>query len=202
MVFTLGFKQLVFLLFLAVILMAGLGLGAFLMGQQNALKLANQATKPSQTVLAGEPTSIPGTVMATLPCAMTATPKQKETEEIIFTDAQATELAQQQAEQVDTAIPFEISSLFFTPGQVNLTGVVNYSVYSGEFNLTGMPYVENGQLRVKVISLTIVGQSLPGETYEVVEQELDAMFKRIFVDYDIQSVDVEEGQLRLTVIPW
>jgi hypothetical protein len=179
---TFGFKQIVFLLFLAVLLIAGLGLGAFLLGQQNALRLANQVGGPSPTGYTVQATPLAGGVQATLPRAMTATPKPVQTEEIIYTDAQATALAQQQAGQVDTTIPFEIRSLFFTPGKVNLSGSVTYASYSGEINLTGTPYVESGRLKIKVDSVTIAGQSLPGANYADIETELNAMFKRYFAD--------------------
>jgi hypothetical protein len=197
-----GLKQVIFLLFLAVLLVAGLGLGAFLLGQQNALRLVNRTAQPPVASAQAQIVVTDPAVQPTLPRAMTATPRPTATQEIVITDAQATELAQQQASQANLGIPIQIGSVFFTPGKANLTGTVDYLGYSGDFLITGTPYVDAGRLRVKVDSFTIGGQSLPGVVYADLEKEINGLFDQIFTGYEIQSISVEAGQMRLTVIPW
>jgi len=187
---SLSLRQVLILLILVILITAIATLFIFIFGQQSGLSLVRGTPTPKITAT---PTMPP------LPKAMTATPKPKETQQIIFTDETAARLLQEGA--VSDA-PVQVQSVHFTSQSVTLAGELNYMGYQGALEMEGLPYVENQRLLFRVSSITLDGQPLPQLLFPAVEEQANSLFKQMLDGYDIQAVELQDGQMIVTASPW
>ena len=185
----------IFLVLLHLALIAGLAI--FILNQQKALRQARETALVELQNAA--PLSL---AQATLPRAMTATPKTAESQEIVLTDSEMTEGAQEQADQADLGMPVKIETVRFTPGQVNISGTIDVAGAQGQFEMVGVLYAEDNRLRMKLDSFTVAGQAMPESTFAEIENQMNDFLEQSFTGLDIQSVELEQGQMRMTVVPW
>jgi hypothetical protein len=183
----LSLKQLVFLIAISALLAAGIGVLIFYLGQQSGLQIAD--TK--------RPTPSPS--MPPLPKAMTATPRPKERQIFILTEDMLLENAQT---STGDDSPITVDGLQITSSAVTIDGYIDYLGYQGTVSITGQPYIDNGQLRVLLTNLSLENQPLPQLLYPTVEEQINAAFDEILMNYDIEEVLLEENQMTVTVVPW
>jgi hypothetical protein len=141
------------------------------------------------------------TLSPTLPVAMTATPRGNQAQEITFTNAEATQLAQDHSNK-SSSVAVRVQSVAFLPGEAQMSGVINYMGFNGPFEIAGVPYVEEDRLRLQITSFKLAGQTLPASLYSELQGEVDRLLEELFIGYNIQSVEAQQGLLRLSVIAW
>lgn len=188
--FSLTLKQLFILILGAALLAVVLTVVIFFLGQQYGLNLARGLDGFG-------PTATP--TMPPLPQAMTATPRPRETEVYVLTEAELNRAAQEQSTVVT---PLIVEGVDIQATQMQVRGTIDYLGYQGQIDLYGAPYVENGGLKFRLSSITLDGQTLPPAIYPIVEEQIDMMFSQLMTGYDVTSVELAEDQITVAVIPW
>lgn len=196
--FSLTSKQIVLLLAAAALLCAGLSAGVFVLGMWAGTHQVQQL-EGAAPVVGASSTPAP---LGTLPRAMTATPRPKQPEDKVFSEADALKLAQEQAVNADLEYPLEVQAVSFTDGKAMLSGQITYMGYQGQVEISGAPYAADQRLRFQVTSATIAGQALPEDFFAGLEAEINQLFEQVFWGYDIQAVTVTPGQMALRVVRW
>jgi hypothetical protein len=195
--FSFTLRQVLLIAVVIVILTAALTLVIFYLGQQNALRLAEQSGLSTRDASATGTAAVP-----TLPRAMTATPKEHTPETYSLTDSQATALLQEQIAQSGQGAVLQVDAVSFTPQQIEVVGQIDYMEYQGELHMTCKPVALDNRLRLQITRVTVDGQDLPEMLFPVLEEQINPLFDQILSGYDIQAVELEQGQIKMTVLPW
>jgi hypothetical protein len=186
--FSISAKQLILILLLAVLVTAGLTTLIFYIGQQSGLRLAGGI---------GQSTTTP--TMPPLPKAMTATPREKQAETFFITEGMIDDVL---AQESDPSAPVTVEQVEISDQQVQVDGQINYMGYQGALAVSGTPYVADHKMRVDISAITLDGQTLPALLYPTVEQEVNRLFDELMVGYDVQAVELADGQIVVIVVPW
>ena len=87
---------------------------------------------------------------------------------------------------------------------IELTGkILNLGLVSGsDLRLSGVPLVEDGKLRFRVIDATVGNIPVPESQFPQIEEAVDKVFEQILFGYDAQSVVMQDGLIAIQAIPW
>jgi hypothetical protein len=188
--FSFSLAQFILLLLLTVVIVVGLTIVVFIAGQRNALGLFAVRATPTPTSTA---------TMPPLPKAMTATPVPGLSQTYILTEEQINAILVDLPAQGSPVVPREVR---ITPEQMLVTGDIDYSGFRGVLEISGAPYVQDRRLRFRLDRVTLDGQTLPALLYPTVEEQINLFFEDLLGGYDVESVQLEEGRIVATVVPW
>ncbi len=188
--FSFSLTQLILLLLVTAVIVVGLTIVVFLAGQRNALSLFTERATPTPTYTA---------TMPPLPKAMTATPAPRLSQTYILTEEQINAMLVELPTEGSPVVPRDVR---ISSERILLTGDINYSGYQGALEISGAPYVQGRRLRIQLDSVMLDGQALPAFLYPTVEEQINLFFEELLSGYDVESVELEEGQIMATVVPW
>ena len=187
---SISITQLVVLVLLSVLIAVCLTILVFLAGQRSALGLLGPT---------GTPTVTSSPTMPPLPKAMTATSPGFVTETLVLTEEEINSIV---ASYSNAGYPVTLQDVQITTQQVQVNGALNYENYQGDLEVSGVPYVQNRQLRIQLDDIALDGQSLPQFLYPTVEDQIDIFFEELTSGYFIQSVELQDGRMVMMVVPW
>ena len=186
---SLSVRQLLVLFLITVLVVLVLTILIFLVGQRSAIDLIAKSS-PTQTYT---PTMPP------LPKAVTATPAVRSSERYIITEEQINQMV---AETSDPGSPVDIQSVRISSGYVSMEGEINYESYQGDLVVSGIPLLTDSQVKFTLDEITVDGVLVPRFLYPVVEEQINLYFEGLLRGYNIESIEVQEGQIVAVVIPW
>jgi hypothetical protein len=194
-------RQLIFAIVLIILFTAAFTLTIFWLGQENALRkglVVEESTSSSSAVQTLQIIS----PQSTLPHAMTATPKIKTEQQYILTEEQVTQLVMDQIQASSSQTMFKVNEVDITNDALTLSGYIDYMDYSGNLDIDGVPVVEHNKLRFQLNDAKLDGQDLPQFLYPMIEEEINDIFDKTLFGYDVSTVELEDGVLILTILPW
>jgi hypothetical protein len=188
--FSLSLKQLALLVLLTVFVAVGLTVLVFLAGQGNGFNLFAIASTSTPTLT---PTMPP------LPKAMTATPAPRLSQMYVLTEEQVNAMV---GEYTQDAAPMAIHTIRIRAGGVQVIGDIDYGGYQGVLDISGAPFVQNLRMRFRLDQVTLDGQSLPAFLYPTIEEQINLFFDQLLSGYDIETVELQDGQIQIMFVPW
>jgi hypothetical protein len=186
---SLSVRQLLILFLITVLVVLVLTILVFLIGQRSAIDLIAQTS----------PTQIYTPTMPPLPKAVTATPAVRSSERYIITEGQINQMV---GETSDIGSPVDIQSVRISNGHVSMQGEINYESYQGDLVVSGVPRLIDSQIKFTLDEVTVDDVLVPRFLYPVVEEQINLYFQGLLSGYDIESIEVQEGQIVAVVTPW
>lgn len=193
---SLTLKQLIAIVFVTAVLAGGFVLVSYYLGQKSGALLSRGGGEAEDNSQLASPTQ----TMPPLPRAMTATPVISESQSIVLGDDEVTESAREFMANSDSLM--RVAEVSFSESGIRLNGEIDAMGYQGPLDIEGVPYVEDRQIRFRVTGMQLDGEVLPQFMYPLVEAEMNAVFDELTFGYDVQTVEVKQGEMLITLQAW
>ena len=160
--------------------------------------------QPSMITVTPQPSVITATPTQAAPSPQpkTATPQPKtatpQTKTFTITDKQATDLARGNV----PANVLQNPAVAFTGAHIEITGIATVPLLgvSGPARIVGKPQVEDEQLRIKVLSMTIGGTDVTQLVAPKVEEVVNSSLAPLSLGKRVQNAVLSDGSLTVTYL--
>jgi hypothetical protein len=198
----LNFRKILLTAIVLLVVVTTLTLLAFMLGQENGMRLATVGQEISLNQKDSHSDSPSPEALPVLPKAMTATPASKLVEKWSLSNEQATQYAQEQNLSSVSGEPVVIKNIQFTPSEILLMGQIDYAGYVGALDILGYPVVEAQALHFRVSRLIVDGQDLPQMVFAPVEAQVDHFLAPLLAGYDVIDIELGDGFLAADILSW
>ena len=192
--------QLFIVILLLILMSVGISTLVFQWGLQTGLDLDTQETSPESGIAFVSAT--PDQALATLPRAMTATPRKKIEEMLTYTNESIAQMLRQRDQTARLPELTQVQEVSITQQGLTLDGTIDGLGFNGPIELIGTPVASGGKLLFQLETVSVDGQVLPQFLYPSLETEINRYFEEWLWGYEVQTIDLSEGQLTLVVISW